>query len=843
MKPVDRSLPLERPAAFFFLALAAGLIIGDWCPGHLSYVLLGALGLAAILRFIISSDLRVFLAAAGVFGVLGYVSLQPWVAPELPSDHIKFSADGPRGTLTGRVAGLPEKRGNRTRFILEAKTFNKRETCGNIRVTAVGNGFALRMGDRLQFRARVKRIRNFNNPGAFDYRRYMLFQKVWASAWVPADRIRVLEHERGFRFKTKLGQLRTALSGWIKGTLKKREGSIIAALVTGDRTGISPQMRQQFNRLGIGHLLAISGLHIGIIATVCFGCFNGLCYRVTWLINAGRSRRVAALLTIFPVVAYGLVAGFSPSTQRAVIMVVAFLLAIVLERQSDSLNTLAAAALIIIVLHPPAFFSVSFQLSFTAVFTIVYGLGCLPERWLKPLGPSENSRLPDKVAETLASFFWVSFFAITGTLPLAMHYFNQVSTIGLLTNFIYIPVVGFVTVPLALAATLLQPLSGLAAGWLLKTAGFVLARAMELADHLSGLDWIAFHTVTLNWFEVVCVFSLLIIGLQLIKPGDERLVAAQGTGFAHLRRRRRIAWIGLAVCMLLAGDVIYWLNQRIWHRDLRVTCIDVRQGSAALLEFPGGKTMLIDGGGYTDNAIFDIGARVVAPFLWNRKILTVDTLVLTHPNSDHLNGLLFIAEKFKVHALWTNGESADTAGYRRLMQIVREQSIKHPAYPGLPKTVAIGGATVSRLYPPDDFLTRKRTETWRTSNNNSVVLKVVLDGVGFLFVGDLMQRAENELARMAGERLKSAVLFVPHHGSNSSSCPAFLKAVVPALAIISSGRGNRYGFPSKAVLKRYQAADCRVYRTDRQGAITLRTREGRLEVETTIGKGGKTYFW
>ncbi len=834
---------MERPVAFFFLALAGGLIIGDRFPGHLYFLLFGTLVSAAILRISVSSDLRIFLAAAGVFLVLGYVSLQPWVAPELPPRHIKFYADGPRGTLTGRVAGLPEPRGLRTRFILEVETFNQRKRCGNLRVTAVGQGPAIRMGDRLQFRARVKSIRNFNNPGAFDYRRYMLFQKVWASAWVPANRIQILEKARGFRFKTELGQVRAMLSGWINDTLKEREGSIIAALVTGDRSGITPQLRQQFNRLGIGHLLAISGLHIGIIATFSFGCFNWLCRRVPYLVNTGRSRRTAAFLAIFPVAAYGLIAGMSPSTQRAVIMVAAFLLAIILGRHVDSLNTLAAAALMIVVLHPPAFFSVSFQLSFTAVFTIVYGLACLPERWRKPLGQSGNNRLFARLTGTLTIFFWVSFFAITGTLPLAMHYFNQVSAIGLVTNFIYIPLVGFMTVPLALAATLLFPVSSLLAGWLLKAAGLILSRAMELADYLARPEWIAVHTVTLNWFEVLCIFSLLILVLQLLKPRGASSEDSQNFGSALTGRPGRMVWLGLVVVgLLLVGDGVYWLNQRIWHRDLRVTCLDVRQGSATLLEFPGGETMLIDGGGYTDNGIFDIGARVVAPFLWNRKILTVDTLVLTHPNSDHLNGLLFIAQKFKVGALWTNGENADTGGYRRLMQIVDERNIRHPVYAGLPEKLTIGGVTVSRLYPPGDFLSRKRTESWRTSNNNSVTLKVALDGVAFLFAGDLMQRAEGELVRVAGDRLKSSILFVPHHGSNSSSSPAFLKAVKPALAIISAGKGNRYGFPSKAVLGRYQANGCRVYRTDRQGAITLRTRKGRLEVETTIGKGGKTYF-
>jgi competence protein ComEC len=228
--------------------------------------------------------------------------------------------------------------------------------------------------------------------------------------------------------------------------------------------------------------------------------------------------------------------------------------------------------------------------------------------------------------------------------------------------------------------------------------------------------------------------------------------------------------------------------------------------------------------------------------LWSRKILTVDILVLTHPNSDHLNGLLYIADRFHVGEIWTNGERVRTGGYRNLMRIARRRKIRRPIYQALPGVLKIGAVTVSRLYPPKDFQSRKRTETWRNVNNNSVVLRISMDGIGFLFAGDLMRRAETELVAMAGDKLKSAVLFVPHHGSNSSSAAPFLRTVDPALAIVSAGPGNRFGFPHKQVLKRYQAIGCRVYRTDRHGAISLTTRRGRLEIETTVDGKRATFF-
>jgi len=836
LKSINRSLPLERPAAFFCLVLAAGLILGEQFPGHLVPLLLAAAGTAVFLWLKAPGVMRTWLAAACALLILGYLSIQPWAAPCFPPSHIQQQADGPAGVITGRVSDLPQRFGRRTRFLLVVETFNGKRSNGNLRVSTFGMLPGIACGDRLQFRTRVKGIRNFNNPGAFDYRRYLRLKRVWVSAWVPAHRIKLLAKDPIPTMWTRLVQVRASLSSWITITLPGREGHITTALVTGDRSGVTPPLRQQFNRLGIGHLLAISGLHIGIIATVSFACLYWLARRTAYLVNRGRARQVAALLSFVPVMAYGLIAGFSPSTQQAVIMVSVYLLTLILDRQQDVFNTLAAAALIILIIDPPALFSVSFQLSFTAVFFILYGLACLPGKWLRPLEPAENGRLPARLGATATTFLWVSLFAILGTLPLTMHYFNQVSCIGLLTNFIYIPLVGFITVPLALTASILLPLAPLLAGKLLQTAGFVLGRSLDLADILIRLKWISMHTVTLNWFEVGCVLCLLILGLQWVKLN----CGCPGSGLKEndpVPPGRFLGCVRLGVVvisLLLIGDVFYWLQYRFWHRDLRVTCIDVRQGSAALLEFPGGRTMLIDGGGYTDNSLFDIGARVVAPLLWARKIMTVDTLVLTHPNSDHLNGLLYIADRFSVGEIWTNGESAPTSGYRRFMQIVKTQKIAMSAYADLPVEVYIGGARVTRLYPPQDFKDRSRTETWRVTNNNSLVLRVALGEVAFLFAGDIMRPAEGELVRLAGDRLHSSILFVPHHGSRTSSSAVFLDAVTPEVAVISAGWKNRFRFPSNTVLRRLEKIGCRVYRTDIDGAITFSTRGGKLEVETHV---------
>jgi competence protein ComEC len=253
-----------------------------------------------------------------------------------------------------------------------------------------------------------------------------------------------------------------------------------------------------------------------------------------------------------------------------------------------------------------------------------------------------------------------------------------------------------------------------------------------------------------------------------------------------------------------------------------MTQIDVGQGSSALIELPGGRCVLVDGGGFYANR-FDVGARVVGPFLWKRKIATVDILVLSHPHPDHLNGLLFIAEHFNVQEVWMNHETGNTQIYKDFLAIIAQQDIRVFGPKELVKPRTINGVQLQILYPPPDFLEQKTRDHWRTPNNNSLVLKVSFQEVSFLLPGDIEAAAERELKTLARTVLKSDVLLMPHHGSRASSTPDFLKCVDPDVGLVSSGWKNIFGFPHQETLKRYADLPCQVFRTDLQGAITVIT--------------------
>jgi competence protein ComEC len=278
------------------------------------------------------------------------------------------------------------------------------------------------------------------------------------------------------------------------------------------------------------------------------------------------------------------------------------------------------------------------------------------------------------------------------------------------------------------------------------------------------------------------------------------------------------------VLLLVCSDAVYWSYIRFGRRQLRVTAVDVGQGSANLLELPGGDTVLIDGGGFSDNNAFDVGAKILAPLLWRRKIGSIDLVVLTHPNSDHLNGLLFLLQHFDVKAVWSNHEPADTAGYRKWRRLLERRGIRHRNFQTLPAVVERNGVRFEVLAPPRDFLKRRLTETWRDPNNNSMVVRVSLGKVSILMTGDIGEQAELELVgRYSSQRLRSTVLMVPHHGSRKSSTIDLLSAVDPKEAVISAGWRNRFRFPHRETLERLSAVGSRVWCTADSGAIQIIT--------------------
>ncbi|MDP2644628.1 MAG: DNA internalization-related competence protein ComEC/Rec2 [Desulfobacterales bacterium] len=810
----------NRPVIPLLVSLICGICLGSrfWGQDAWAYAVMAGATLWSLL--IIRQEKTAVLSPMVVLVCLGYLLIQPWIVPRFPPDHVIHFAGKLPTQITGVIDSRPVSSGNRVNFILKVKPSGEKGVVspaqGKIRVTVFGYGPELLPGDRVRFTGKVRSAKNFNNPGRFDYRRFLAFQDVWGTVNVSRKELHVAgeDHHKG---SLTLSDFRNKISRLIDSSGTGDQIGLLKALILGDRTTISPAVREAFQRSGTSHLLAISGLHVGVIAAGAFIFFQWLFSRFTFFLWQARVRKTAAVLSLFPVFVYGILSGMSPSTQRAVIMVAVFLLTFLLEKKYDPVNALAVAAMLILVLHPPALFSISFQLSFLAVLFILYGL-IKAEKFTA----LKNEGL--QICKRVGVFFFISFFAAMGTLPLGMYYFNQVSVVGPLANLVIVPLIGFIVVPLGLLAVFLYPVSVWLATGMISLSGQILMHTLKIVALFSNLPFAAVKTITPSPAEIVGFYLLIwaVSNLQAFRRQfcPDRKGSLGGKAAAAL----------IVVLLVAAGaDAAYWYYHRLWHQDLRVTVVDVGQGSSALLEMPGGKVYLIDGGGFSDNSVFDVGARVLAPLLWRKKIRTVDTMILSHPDSDHLNGLLYIAEHFNVKSIWTNHEASDSRGYRSFKQIIDKKNIPYPQYRTAQRTHLINGVILKILYPPEDFLAPGARPRWDV-NNNSMVIHVRFGAISFLFPGDVMTRAEKELVSTAGESLRSTVLVAPHHGHKKSSTAGFLQEIKPEVVVVSSGIRSADILLGSPVLKRYEQNGSKVFLTARQGAITMRTNGKSLEV-------------
>jgi len=562
-------------------------------------------------------------------------------------------------------------------------------------------------------------------------------------------------------------------------------------------------------------LLAISGLHLGLVAGFAFLVCYFVALRIPTVAGRWGARPVAALAAFPVALGYGLLTGMALPALRATLMLAVFTLALVLQREKDLINSLLLAALLILSIYPEALFSASFQLSFIGVAALICILSVLPVPHL--LLPQDDKR--DKLrhlGRRLYQFICGSLIISLYTAPVALYHFHRFTTLGIPANLIALPVVGFLVLPAGLLAILLLPVAVSLAGFLLTLGSLGLNLIVALAGKLGSLTWATFWPGSPRAWQVALAYLILLLPL------------------AKTRRWHRFGL--MAVCSLvLIGSWMIPHHFRSPKYLLRVTFLDVSQGNSAVVELPGDSIMLIDGGGFQGNS-FDVGRYVLAPYLWYRGITRLDTMVLSHPHPDHYQGLRFVAAHFPLKQFWYSNVSKQDPNIRSLLTALADKKVAFVSPRELATSQNINGVDIEVLHPPPDFSGSKRTLTDKELNNLSLVVRLRYKEVSFFFPGDIEKETEYELARL--QHLGPVdVLLVPHHGSRTSSSIPFLQRLKPQIAIFSVGFDNRFHLPAYKIRQRYDDLGIRTYRTDLDGAITVITDGHNIKVETFINEG------
>lgn len=830
------SRPLVWLTVFFMLGISADQLFGKFVPLPTSRLAFFSLALiAAMAAALWSKPARFHWPGnrAGRFPVLLISALLLffvfglWAsknsAPRFPKELEPF-LEGPPACFTAKVRGAPDYYPDRIRVSLQllGAITSRGETPlhGGILLTLPATedracGLFLLPGERILFRASLKRFHNFNNPGGFDYVGYQAGKGLFGRCFLRKKQLMVkIENGAGISFSSLFNTVRDRIELFrqknllfSESVLARGPAAFYAAMILGYKHLLDRKWEYRIHQTGLYHLLSVSGLHIGMVCIFIFWLFR-LGSRLLYpsVLNYVSDQRLALVPATAAGVFYALLAGFgTPTIWRSVLTLAVVFVAALRYRAVDSLTVLALAALFILVPDPACLTQIPFQFTFLCVFAIIvlypkfHGLRLSAK--FRALGPD---RLAGKIIRQFEDAFLVSLAINILLLPLIIYYFNGFSLAGIVANIFLLPYVGFVVLPVGLLGVLLFAVSRSLALPLMWTLNYLLRVCLYVIKLFAGFPWSFFWTGGFSAAWLIVIYACL--GF-LLTPFPKKIKTAV------------VIAVVVTVCLALGinGSGAH-LRGPSGRGVLRVDIIDVGQGSSALIRFSGGQTMLVDAGGYPGGS-YDIGSQVLAPFLWHETIKKLDYVVLSHYHPDHALGLFFILEHFRVGEFWTaqtgGNDTEATLIMHRLNQTASNQKIAIRAFPSLFKSVTIGPATVRLLHPTRDFLDNGSP---KNLNELSLVLEISFGNTRVILPGDIDARVEKTIIPHLGANMQT-LLVAAHHGSSHSTCKEFLDALHPVALIFSCGYDNIFHFPAPAVLRRCASRNIPIYRTDLQGDV------------------------
>jgi competence protein ComEC len=781
----------KRPAVRVVLLFVAGIVLSTVARPASSFVYCAIIGCAIAIGCSYwqkSSAEWTSLFLHAVLLLLGLL-LGLLRRDQIENDVLSPRFFGERILIEGSIESEPAVKGTRSEMVVHTLIVKRDSTEFHVdrrilvyvvRKAHWSDSDSLVIGDHVRISGFLESLPGARNPGEFDYGRYLALNGIQGFVTVrDTNSIALLSRSDSFSLSDLAGRAQENIYKVFDRYHGQGEASFLKGVVFGYRGDLSAEVKQAFMDTGTIHILAVSGSNVVVVALIFYSIVGF--FRV--------SSRVGTALTLLGLLWYMVITGLSPSVIRATIMAGSILIGNVFGRKGDIYNSLACAALIMLIWDPLFLLDVGFQLSFAAVISIVYfypKLEPLTERL-----PGEFFRI--RLVDSTLKLFAVSVAAQLGTLPFTAYYFGRVSLISILANLIVVPVSGLNTL-----------------------LGFATLGATYISE------WWASCYAALNDLFV----SLLLKFVMWSASVPFAYVETLGTGatlavtyyaaVAALFNAHNPRVIVRAVCglLLMANLSVYASVLSRSEKAFTVTAIDIGQGDALLLEFPNDRRVLMDTGPLYGQG--DVGQKIIAPYLKRRGIRRLDAIMLSHPHDDHIGGCVSLFHELSVGSLIVADTAPVTKSYANLLEVARELSIPIQIVRAGQRLQFDPSTRIFVLYPGAVLAEGDL-------NNRSLVLKVYYGKTSLILTGDAGHEVEDQLQYICRSFLASDVLKVAHHGASTSSGEGFLRAVRPSMAVISVGRLNKFKHPSPVVLSRFRYLGIRTSRTDLDGAVMMRS--------------------
>lgn len=707
--------------------------------------------------------------------------------------------------LTGIIISEKQEKQYYNKYIIQT-TYNKKKIKFYITISKSQN---LEYGDKITLSGTYIRPEVQRNYKGFDYTQYLKQLKIYGT--IKCDKFKIIAKNQGNKILQFSNEITNKIITNTKKILKDETSSILLGLILGDKTDIDEEIQENFRNASMSHILAVSGMHITYVIL-----------GINLIFKNKLGKRLTNILSIIILIFYMFITNFSPSITRAGIMGIIMIFSKLIYRKNDIYTSISISLLLVLIYNPFLIQNLGLQLSYGGVIgIIIFNKSIL--KFLKDIKiknkiykykirPKIQSKL-DKIKEIIS----VSISVQICIVPIILYNLNTFNIYFLITNLILSIIIG----PIVILGFLfiIIVLINLQIATLLSKIIEIGVKILIFISKIGELKCAKIYVATPSLFSIIMYYLSIIVILHIYKifsaknPNKTQIRIKNLIALAKLKIRKNKKKTKIVILFVL----LILLLLKFIPQNLKIYFIDVGQGDSSLIVTPKNKTILIDGGG-SINSDFDVGKNRLVPYIFDRGFTKIDVVIISHFDNDHIGGIFTILEELKVEKVYISKQTEVSNNYKKFLQLINEKNIK------VYEVVAGNRIFIENSLYFDVVWPKKEQITNNVLNNNAIVCNLHYKNFSMLFTGDIEEIAEKEILELYLKNknlIKADILKVGHHGSKTSSTEAFLRLVMPKVAVIGVGKNNNFGHPNEGVLERLKKLNCEIYRTDLNGEISI----------------------